>query len=275
MPGIFRSCTIAILFLSLPSALHGSDTEKDLEKRLKPIYEGETFIIRHFYTGNHLKYDAEGDLTSKAESGSWTLYGFYEVKSLALKKNKMELEGKRLFWSYDSKEKCSRYVPSSGKTRIEIKRSEGSGDTESLQGALLKICMSNDASLQDAVPYYWKYFVTKEFGNKNNAVEGNPIQRSHPRRTGGYVDPKAISQPLPPYTSVAKTVNHSGEVRITATVNKEGRVVVKDIIAPLGLGLDESAVDTISKKWKFVPASQHGVPVDCEVDIMVEFNYYP
>jgi len=47
------------------------------------------------------------------------------------------------------------------------------------------------------------------------------------------------------------------------------------IITPLGLGLDESAIDTISKKWDFVPASQNGVPVECDVVIMVEFNYYP
>jgi hypothetical protein len=72
---------IAILLLSFPSGLNGSAAEKDVEKQLKLLYEGETFIIRHFYKGNHLKYDAEGTLTSKAESGSWTLYGFYEVKS--------------------------------------------------------------------------------------------------------------------------------------------------------------------------------------------------
>lgn len=263
-----------VVFLSFGSGLQGSDTEKDAEKQLKLLYEGETFIIRHFYVGNHLKYDSEGTLISKAETGSWTLYGFYKIESLALKKNKMELKGKQLFWSYDRKEKRSKYIQSSGKTRIEIILSNGSLNAGPLQKALSKIFMAKNESLQDVVPYYWKYFVSKEFGTNGYTVERNPVKRLW-SRADAYVDPKPLSQPLPPYTSIAQKARLSGSVHIAAIINKEGRVIVKDIITPLGLGLDESAIDTISKKWEFVPASQNGVPVECETDITIEFIPYP
>jgi hypothetical protein len=50
-----------------------------VEKELRDRYSGKTFLIRNFYDGNRLRYDAAGVLAEPAQSGDWTVDGFVEI----------------------------------------------------------------------------------------------------------------------------------------------------------------------------------------------------
>jgi len=42
----------------------------------------------------------------------------------------------------------------------------------------------------------------------------------------------------------------------------------------LGYGLDEAAIDIITTRWRFRPATQDGVPIDHPAVIEVSFLFY-
>jgi periplasmic protein TonB len=56
-------------------------------------------------------------------------------------------------------------------------------------------------------------------------------------------------------------------------VDKTGQPRNIYIVRPLGLGLDQKAVETIST-WQFDPARKDGEPVDVEIAVEVDFHLY-
>jgi hypothetical protein len=61
---------------------------------------------------------------------------------------------------------------------------------------------------------------------------------------------------------------------IQAVVRKNGSVDVIRVLRGLGYGLDESAVSTISQKWRFAPGTLDGIPVDVIANIEVSFRLF-
>jgi periplasmic protein TonB len=96
-----------------------------------------------------------------------------------------------------------------------------------------------------------------------------------PRGIGaGVKPPEPLVQPLPDYTEQARKVRAEGVVLLQAVIRKDGRVDNIKVLRGLGYGLDESAMRTISSKWRFRPATLNGVPVDVQVNIEVAFRLY-
>ena len=91
---------------------------------------------------------------------------------------------------------------------------------------------------------------------------------------GGVRPPVAVIQPLPMYTEDARKAKVEGLVLIQAVVRKNGTVDSFRVIRGLGYGLDESAISTISNKWKFRPGTFNGQPVDVQCSIEVSFRLY-
>ena len=84
--------------------------------------------------------------------------------------------------------------------------------------------------------------------------------------------PLPILQPAPDYTAEARKARAEGVLAIRAVIRKDGSVGNLKVIRGLGYGLDESAIDTIAKKWKFQPGTLNGVPVDVQANIEVTFR---
>ena len=262
------ACAICIIFIFVTS-LHGEKAYQSLERRLGKIYGNKIFIIRNFYTGNHLKFDRDGVLISGGRPGPWTLNGFFKLEELTLKKKKIILWGRRLFWSYDSEKKISNFFRSPDRIRIEINRGDEPQDISSFYIAFPRIFASDTESLQDLVPSYWKWFVRREFGgqDKSNNME-SPWPDYTP--TISTVQPKALSKIFPAYPSLAKIVKVEGKLLISVIVKTDGSVTVQHIINPLGIGLEESALKALSE-WKFEPAAFNGTPVNSTA--YIEFNF--
>jgi TonB family protein len=90
----------------------------------------------------------------------------------------------------------------------------------------------------------------------------------------GLKEPRILIQPLPPYTEEARKQHIEGEVNLQAVILKDGTVTSFKIIKGLGYGLDNSAISTISSKWRFDPGTLNGAPVDVIVNINVRFRLY-
>ncbi len=96
----------------------------------------------------------------------------------------------------------------------------------------------------------------------------------HVAGESGLRAPEALVQPRPLYTEEARKARAEGELIIRAVVRKDGTVDSFKILRPLGYGLEESAIKTISTKWKFKPGTLKGMPVDVQTDFAITFRLY-
>jgi protein TonB len=81
--------------------------------------------------------------------------------------------------------------------------------------------------------------------------------------------PKSISQPA--YTSSAREANVEGKVRVEVSVDEGGRVTGARLLAGLGYGLDEAALEA-AKRAAFEPATRCGKPVSATFVIAMRFS---
>ena len=56
-----------------------------------------------------------------------------------------------------------------------------------------------------------------------------------------------------------------------AIIDAQGNVSDVQVTKPVGLGLDEKAVEAV-RQWKFKPAVRNGIPVKVRVNIEVTFH---
>lgn len=88
---------------------------------------------------------------------------------------------------------------------------------------------------------------------------------------GGVSEPVPIYSPDPPYTEQAREAKFQGDVVLSIVVLADGSVADVQVVKPLGLGLDESAVKQV-RTWKFKPGMRNGSPVPVRMLIDVTFH---
>jgi TonB family protein len=75
----------------------------------------------------------------------------------------------------------------------------------------------------------------------------------------------------PEYSDEARKAHYQGVVVIVAEIGTDGRPHDLHVVRPLGLGLDEKAVEAVAK-WRFRPAIADGAPVTWPATIEVTFR---
>ncbi len=91
-------------------------------------------------------------------------------------------------------------------------------------------------------------------------------------RIGGGVSPPAIIFKVEPeYSEEARKAKFQGTVLLFVVVDEKGNPRDIKIIRPLGLGLDQKAVEAV-EKWKFSPGKKDGKPVPVQAQIEVNFR---
>lgn len=104
-------------------------------------------------------------------------------------------------------------------------------------------------------------------GQATAVGEGGAGKRPPPARKRA----RAISKVRPKYTRAALRANIEGRVRIEVLVGKDGRVRHAKLLAGLGYGLDERALEAV-QRWRFRPATVDGIPVESRKSVYVEFG---
>jgi TonB family protein len=85
--------------------------------------------------------------------------------------------------------------------------------------------------------------------------------------------PKALYMPEPEFSEAARKSRYQGVVGMNVIIDPEGRVRKPRIVRALGLGLDEQAIEAVSK-WRFKPGTRDGQPVSVAVYIETDFHLY-
>jgi TonB family protein len=101
--------------------------------------------------------------------------------------------------------------------------------------------------------------------------EGGGIGGGVYRVGGGVSSPQVIKRIDPDYSDEARKAKFQGTVVLEAIVGTDGNVYEIKVLRPLGLGLDEKAIEAV-KKWKFKPGFKNGKPVAVRVTFEVNFR---
>jgi periplasmic protein TonB len=90
---------------------------------------------------------------------------------------------------------------------------------------------------------------------------------------GGVSAPIPIYKPDPAYSEEARKAKYQGTVVLWITIDAAGAVTDCRVVKPLGMGLDEKAIESV-RTWKFKPALRNGSPVPVRVMVEVSFRLF-
>jgi TonB family protein len=99
------------------------------------------------------------------------------------------------------------------------------------------------------------------------AAAQSPVFRPSP----GIVAPFVTAKTKPEYTEEARLAKMEGSVLLSLVVGADGAPRDVKVIRPLGLGLDERAIENV-RSWQFRPGTKNGMPIDVLVDEEVFFR---
>jgi protein TonB len=80
-----------------------------------------------------------------------------------------------------------------------------------------------------------------------------------------------VNRPEPQYSEAARKAKRSGMVLLSLVIDASGLPTHIWVLRPLGLGLDESAVETV-KTWRFKPGMKGEQPVAILAQIEITFR---
>ena len=91
-------------------------------------------------------------------------------------------------------------------------------------------------------------------------------------RIGGDVSaPQLVSKVEPEYSEEARKAKFSGSVLLSIVVDEHGLPRDIKVVRPLGLGLDEKAIEAVAH-WRFRPGVKGGRPVATQAQVEVNFR---
>jgi TonB family protein len=93
------------------------------------------------------------------------------------------------------------------------------------------------------------------------------------KMAGGVSPPRILIDATPEFTDEARRAKYQGVCIVSLIVDAHGMPQNVRVVRPLGMGLDEKAVEA-AKKFRFKPAMKNGVPVPVTINIEVNFRLY-
>src|SRR5450631_2118564 len=89
----------------------------------------------------------------------------------------------------------------------------------------------------------------------------------------GMSPPRVTYSPPPQYSEKARVAKYQATCILKLIVGADGNPRNIRVINPIGLGLDEKALEAV-RTWRFQPALKDGKPVAVEIAVEVDFHLY-
>ncbi len=283
--------SLAMLLTMLPTSLAWAGD--DVEGQLRASYLDKVLTLRQFYKGDHLLYQSDGALIGVGTVGSWTVDGQIAVEDITVRDHALKLRARRVFLVFDAKAKPYRDVlnlleesnaPDREKlekffrtkeVEIEIKLPSDKPDLNEAMTAMHAVFLTPGESMAAIVPRFWRdYFEQQEGLPRTVRHSAERFRGLVPGGvSGGVSAPRATYSPEPAFSDEARRAKYKGTMTVSIVADVSGDARDVQIVTPLGLGLDENAVESVGK-WKFEPAKKNGTPVAVELMIEVDFHLY-
>ena len=266
--------------LSVPRAWAADQLEDD--------YQGKVLTLRHFYVGKRLVFQPDGSLAGSAEVGPWTVDGEIFIQtikvqgSLAAHPRAARLSDLR--YQEGTASRCSGLAEGvqGGRSRqtggafrarnvdIDIDLDAENPDEEGVKAAMNKVFLASGESMRDIVPDFWRDYFGQVEGLPARVADSAPL---YSVKRGDMSVPRGTYMPNPAFSEEARVAKYQGTMTLSVVVEPSGTAGDVAIVTPLGLGLDEKAVEQV-RLWKFKPAAKDGEPVAVKIMVEVDFHLY-
>ncbi len=269
-----------VTFCSLAAAADG-----DLESALNKKYNDQILILRRPVHSDLVQFNSAGELVTLAAAASWTVDAAIEIHKLHLTSDKLTLQGDRFLYGFELSGKQLRPYKLKDKTRstatVEIALSTPLSSMDQADAVIHRVFASNEADLISSAPEVWRPFLEKQYdkpelADRSQAVADSESEDEKPFKPSKeearkMKPPKPVYTPEPNYSAAARSLNVRGTLVLSIIIDKTGAVRHPKIIRPLGLGLDEQALNT-ARTWRFEPATFNGEPVTVQMGIEINFD---
>ncbi len=248
---------------------------------------GKQLFLRGFWAKDNLRFNAEGQVQSTAETVPFTESGI-DVRSVRVNGNSLTIEGQRMALEFLPNDEIRR-VPAKteldpGAISMEIE-GDGSGNFDK---ALDAVFAKDLASLAPSLPSYWQAYAMTHFlpvtsgsaahlekesftKESSTEVEFSPSEKSAVHVGGSVKPPTLVHTYNPTFTDLANAQKFTGSVKLYLWFDSDGKVSHVSVAKPAGLGLDEAAVAAV-EQYQFQPATQNGNAVTVDLYLDVSFK---
>ncbi|MBZ5504904.1 MAG: energy transducer TonB [Acidobacteriia bacterium] len=266
--------TRAILILCL--AAHAAiGSASDIDKIVRQQYENRIVALRHAVTSDTQVFDANGRLLSSNTEGPWNAFGCVKIAKLEITPDKITLAASRVTYRFN--DFTGSFVGQNQSNQIvaiEVRLDRPLASAEEAALILGKVFAPFDAAAPDPALGYWlareRARVSVSAKPANRVLLGNGVFRVG---DDGVTAPVPVYMPEPEFSDKARKAKFGGTVVLGVIVDHTGNVSKVWVERPLGMDLDEMAVDKV-KTWRFQPAQRQGQPVAVSMQIEVSFNLY-
>jgi TonB family protein len=270
---------LAVFFLVAFCLMICRGADQQLEKALNDRYDGKAIHLRHFFKSDSQEYDAQGTPLKSSAEGAWTLYGGIEVKKVSVGDDALRVEGTRVAYVYDEREKRLAETHTRDEVRIKIRLNAALPTADQAVSVLERVFAITADVIVNSSPAPWQDYLKKQLGLPGADLPWPPTSAELASPTflkvgeAGVTAPKPLSAREPVFTDIARHNHVQGVVGLSVVVGPEGTVHQVRIVKPMGMGLDENAIEAV-KTWRFQPGTKDGVPVAIWVYIEVDFHLY-
>lgn len=246
------------VLLLLQVAIARADGVKDA---LKQKYKNQLLALRSPLAGRTQKFDSSGQPLNPPSAGQWLFYGGIYVEKLDLSKETLRLEGPQVAPTGQKKKGKPVFVPIGKSITVEIHLDQPLVSADQAQVVMDHVFFLGAEALQHTNP---------EYRRSDNASSAGPVYSSAKE---GVKFPQALYTPEPDFSEQARKARYQGTAILNVVVDKDGNTSRIRLERPLGMGLDENAMERL-KTWRFKPGTYNGQPVAVEINIEVSFNLH-
>jgi len=283
-------CLVAPFVLVASSALPAR--AGNLDGVITSEYPNKIVTLRRFFSGERLRFYADGSLVEDAPAGTFTTDGQVEVRDATLERSVLTIKARRICQVYDAKRRqfvdaltTIENLPGRQQKDIEkaLRRRQvtieiqmaPTPDPKEIPEALHAVFLARDEPVTKIAPPFYRDFFAKLDGTTDQSTVPAGVFRmtSTHGKPAEISAPRATFSPDPEYSEAARQLKFQGSAVLSFIVDPSGSVRDLQITRPLGAGLDDKAIAAVSQ-WKFQPAQKDGKPVPVAISVEVDFRLY-
>jgi TonB family protein len=272
----------------------GMATDNQLESQLTSQYQTKLLALRHSFESNSQEYTADGTPLTAGKEGPWTVYGRLIVQKIKVDPDRVRIEGKRAVCFFDKSGQMVQFREDrkhpAESLSVTLRLQQPLSSPDEATAVLGRVFVQTPEEIVSAAPSYWQTYLAKTLTSKatkdDTQASGKDRLQLLNKATGtdegdkvlqlgapNVKPPRILNQSEPQFTDAARARRFQGVVGLSIVVDRSGTVRNVQIIHPLGMGLDENAVATVST-WRFTPATKDGQPVAVAVYVEVDFHLW-
>jgi TonB family protein len=157
--------TVAALAVLFFAGKANADTRKTIEDKLRSEFNSATVLLRGFYSGSTLQFDAEGNPVGAVNAGYWTADGELLISDISLDKhNRLHIRARRILKKFNAQTCNFDDTLTNAIVHIDFEVDPAWQEAAPVRVLLNKVFLRNPSPQQmaDIAPEYWQdWFTTK------------------------------------------------------------------------------------------------------------------